>query len=69
MAFGKKKAVPTPEPAKKAKKAAKPAKKRVPFDPGLKIAGKASAAQLRARIAFLEDQVKFHEGRKGRRGR
>lgn len=73
MAFGTKKTKkaaeraaqpPWPEDAaKKAKKAAKPRKKRVPFDPKAKIAGRATAAQLRARIKFLEDQVGWHETR------
>jgi hypothetical protein len=73
MPFGTKKAkkaavpaVSAPEPAKTAKKAAKPRKKRVPFDPKAKIAGKATAAQLKARIKFLEDQVRWHQA--GARG-
>lgn len=70
MAFGTKKtkkaavpAVPGPKPAEKPKKAAKPRKKRVPFDPRDKIAGRATAAQLKARIVFLEDQVIWHQAR------
>lgn len=55
--------VSKPELAEEPKKAAKPRKKRAPFDPKAKIAGRATAAQLRARIKFLEDQVGWHETR------